>query len=365
MHVALIVDEERLLHEQPTLNRLSIGLIGEGVRLTRVVPEPIVSAAVDEGEQRIALATRVAAPMRVLPWMRRDRASRLVAAMEKDAPDVLYAMGESAWAVGLDVSRTLDRPLAVDVWSAGQIRSVPRGRAARTVAAYVAPTRPMARSLRERVDPELVCLVPLGVALPSAPRAVLEEPQKSIAIAVIGGARDVPAYRALLNGLSRVVREMPQVQVFLELNGPNEHEIWRHVRKLNLLEHISALTDASQHRALLTRCDILMLPEQFGELRSIMLEAMSLGMPVIAGGDPFLDMLVDDVSASIVEEGDAEEWGRRITRVISEPETARRLGAGARDRVAAEHRSSDQVSRLIDVFERVLTGGSYAFGGQD
>jgi hypothetical protein len=361
MHVALIVDEERLAHEQPTLNRLAIGLIGDGAQVTRIVPESFVSQSVDRGEQRVALASRIPTPMTVLPWMRADRTSRLAESMEKGPPDVLYAMGERAWDLGRDLARRLERPLAIDVWSADQIRRVPRGRRAAPVAAYVTPTRPMAEALRQRIDADLVCHVPMGVAVPSRARSILAAPDQAIALAIIGTGRDVPAYRALLGGLSRAVQQMPQIQSFIELDGPNEHEIWRHARRLELLENVSALTDASQHRALLTRCDLLLVPEQFGDLRSIMLEAMAFGMPVLAANDPFLDMLEDGTTAAIVEMPDAEAWARQLRRLLTEPETARALGAAGRDRVAAAHRSSDQVAALVETFERITSGGTYRF----
>jgi glycosyltransferase involved in cell wall biosynthesis len=364
MHIALIVDEERLVHEQYPLNRLSIGLIGEGVRLTRIVPDVLPARVIDEDEQRMALATRLAAPMKVLPWVRRERSEQLVEAMEKGLPDVLYALGADAWALGLDLARRLTRPLVIDIFSPAQIRSAPRGRGASCIAGYVAPTRPMAEALRHRVDPGLVCLVPPGVAAPPEPRAILPDPERSIALAVIGGGRDVPAYRALLGGLNRIVRQRPQTQIILELAGPREHEIWRYARQLELLENVSAITDASQHRALLTRCDMLLMPERYGELRSIMLEAMVFGMPVVAAHDPYLDMLVDGESASIVPAPEPEEWARRLEHLLGDPEAARALGLVARERIASRHRSSDHVARLLETFERIVRGGAFPFDAE-
>ncbi|MCP3904533.1 MAG: glycosyltransferase family 4 protein [Planctomycetes bacterium] len=361
MHVAMILDEERLRHEHRLLNRLAIGLMGEGLTLTRIVPEMPESPALDEDEQRVGLAHRLETLMSVLPWVRKERTARLTESLEKTPPDVLYAVGEDTWNLGLDLARALERPLAIEIWATGQVRKVPRGRAAGPIAGYVAPTTPMAQALGERVDPELVCVVPPGVGLPVEPRMVLEDPERSVALAVLGGGRDVPAYRALLTGLSGVIRRMPQVQVFLELDGPNDHEIWRHARRLELLENISSFTDVAQHRALLTRCDVLLMPEQYGELRSILLEAMSFGMPVIASADAFIDMLVDGETASIVGRPDPEEWNRHLIRLLTDPAAARELGAGARERIATGHRSSDQVRELVSVLKRIVTGEVYPF----
>ncbi len=361
MHVALIVDEERLVHEHTSLNRLSIGLIGEGVQLTRIIPDELTSQAVDQGEQRVALAAKIQTPMRVLPWSRRDRTDRIFEAMEKEPPDVIYALGEEAWDLGRDMAKAMDRPLAVDVCSAVDVRRVPRGRAASAVACYITPTGPIAALLRKRVDPGLICHVPMGVALPAEPRKIFTDPDSAIALAIVGSARDVPAYRALLGGLSRVTRKMPQVQAFLELCGPNEHEIWLHARRLDLMGNVSAITDAARHRALLTKCDILLMPERYGELSSLLLESMAFGIPVIAGDDPFLDMLVDGESAIIIKQADAEGWARQLQRLLTDPDAARSLGQAGREHVATHHRSSDQVSKLIKQFQRIVGGGVYQF----
>ena len=361
MHVALIMDEERLEREHAALNRLTIGLIGEGVQLTRIVPETFLSQAGDEREQRVALAAKLQTQMRVLPWMRRDRVERLAEAMEKGTPDVLYALGERAWDLGMDLAKALRRPLMIDVWRAVHARRAPRGRRASVVACYTATTRPLAEALRQRVDPGLICLVPPGVALPKEPRSILTDPDNAIALAIIGGGRDVATYRGMLGGLARVVRQMPQVQAFLELCGPNEHEIWRTAQRLELLANLSAITDAAQHRSLLTRCDVLIMPEQLGELRSLMLEAMAFGMPVIAREDPFLEKLIDDESAYIIRDGHADEWAEQLSHLLTHPDEARALGLAARQCIADNHRSSDQAASLIEAFQRIMTGGAYPF----
>jgi hypothetical protein len=61
MHVAMIIDEERLRQEHTMLNRLAVGLIDQGVRLTRIVPDRLEVEAVWRSEQRIALAEELLA----------------------------------------------------------------------------------------------------------------------------------------------------------------------------------------------------------------------------------------------------------------------------------------------------------------
>jgi len=80
VHIAMIVDDERLEAEQAMLNRLSVGLIGEGARLTRIVPEG--NGSDSEWEKAIALASRIVYQRRVVPWMRTQRVRRIIEQMD-------------------------------------------------------------------------------------------------------------------------------------------------------------------------------------------------------------------------------------------------------------------------------------------
>jgi hypothetical protein len=361
MHIALIVDEERLARERTTLHRLSLALIDQGAQLTRVIPSALPAALREDDQRRLPPAARLTAPMIVLPWMRRSRAAALAEAMERSEPDVIYAVGRRAWQVGLGLARLTDRQAALDVSSAEQVRQVPRERTPRAIGAYIAPTARLAEALKTRVEPDLVSLVPPGVAVPSVPHRILGAPHSAIALAIVGAGRDLSAYRALLNGLARIMRALPQVHAFLELREPHDPGIWRCIRELDLMSRISSIADAAQHRALLTRCDVLLVPEAMGEVSSVTYEAMAAGMPVIAVEDPIADWQVGDQAAVVLGSSDAGQWESQLQRLLTHPDRARAIGLAGRERVAGHHRSSDQAAKLLATFGRMIRGGNLPF----
>jgi glycosyltransferase involved in cell wall biosynthesis len=361
MHIAVIIDAERLASEHPMLNRLCVALIDDGAQLTRIIPADQAGEHVEQDERRIALAARIDVPLRVLPWMKRARAERLAESLGSGTPDVLYAVGAQAWPIALELADVIQRSVAIDVWSARSARRVPRRAAAARVGAYVAATESLARLLRQVVEPELVSHVPLGISMPPEPHAVFAAHESAIGAAVIGAGRDVPAYTAMLAAIRRLIKDYPQLKVFMELRGHSRHEVWRCARRLDLLGHVSTVASAAHHRALFTRCDLLLLPERFGEMRSIMLEAMASGMPVVASHDPVRDMLVADETALIVHETNSGEWTHQIGRLISQPERARQLGLVGRSRIASHWRTVDQAKALLDTFDRMIRGGSLTF----
>jgi glycosyltransferase involved in cell wall biosynthesis len=361
MHICLIIDEERLGREQVLIQRLATGLIEREVRLTAVGPEDPDGPFLPEDTTGSDALERISIAARIAPWMRRGEARRVAQLMEGDPPDLIYAIGEQSWRLGLDVARTLQRPVIFAIWSAELVARVPHSGADVHVEGYIVPSEPIAEAVRQRVDPELVSVVPTGVIPPREPRNILADPESCVAIAIIGSGQDVGAYRGLLTALSRLVREFPQIQACLELRGPHEHEIWRMASRLELLGNVSAIVDAAMHRALLTGCDLLVSPERLGQVRSIVLQAMANGMPVVASADPYLDMLIPDETAVVVSPPEPAMWVRALSQLISSPEAARGLGGSSRTWVSSNHKLSTHVDALRQAFDQVVSGGAHTF----
>jgi hypothetical protein len=358
MHLGLIVGEERLDNEREMLDRLVAGLVDAGDEVTRFLPETDESHASDQPEPVVS----VAVPMHVPPWLAKARARQMAGAVEKTMPDLVYAIGEDAWPLGVQLAGEIERPVAIDVWCESQTRAAPKRRGAGHIGAYIAPTAPLADKLSQRVGRDLVSIVPMGVPVADTAPTPPADPERSISVAIMGPGRDMHAYTAMLTALQRVVRELPQVQAVIELREPHAHAIWREANRLDLLGNLSAITDASPLRALLTRCDVLLVPEASGEMRSLLLEAMAAGMAIVAADDPALDLLVDGVTAAVVGgRPHPEHWGSAIRRVLTSPHHAASLGREAHRRVLLKHRVRDHVHGLRGTFERIMSGGSYSF----
>jgi hypothetical protein len=360
VHVALVIDDERLYREHGAINRLSVALMAEGVQLTRIVPDTLLDIE-PRYEQVMGLARRFGVPFHVLPWMRRARCASIVEDLEKTPVEVVHVIGERGWTLGLDVGTAFDCPVSIELDKGSQVLRVPRGRGGRNVAAYIAPTMPIAEAMQLRVDSDLVSYVPTGVAIPPRPRRVFENVSESIAITILGKATDLAVYRAMLDALARLTKRYPQLQLFLELPSKRSHEIWRHAQRVGLLPRLSAISHAADHRALITRCDLALLPESGGAVRTVCLELVARGVPVIGTSDPWLDFLIEGETAAIVGGLDVDEWDGRIGTLIEHPEMARAHGLRARDWMMANRPSSAQAARLVTTLTRSVSGTALPF----
>lgn len=346
------------------LKRLVIGLIDQGVRLTRIVPDRLEVESVLATERSLELVPRLQTPMKVLPWLRGRRAEELATAMERSLPDVIYATGRASWPIAIDLADEIERPIALDIWSSEIAANAPRNRSARNIAGYVAATAPLATALRQRVDSELVSLVPIGVAVPSSPPKRSRSADDLISAAIVGSGQDLPAYRTVLAALERIHREINQLQVVLELRGPHEHDIWRLVDRSGMHPFISPIRDAAMHRRLVSQCDVLITPESCGEVNSLLLDCMAVGMTLVACEDSVLDMLEHDITAIMLPRQQPDAWEGRLRRALGNIEVSRHVGAAARSVIARHHRSSQHVARLAETFEKIVSGETYSFERQ-
>ncbi|MEM7230397.1 MAG: glycosyltransferase family 4 protein [Planctomycetota bacterium] len=366
MHLTIFLDQERLDAEPHRFNAILERLCDADHTINCIVPA-------DHGSRMIELdespdedthpnVTRYRIPMNVLPWTRRLVARRIAETLEPNGTEVIWALGTDSWQVASDVARRMECPVALDVWCPAVARRAVRLRGA-PIASYMVPTRALADWMRERVDPDIVSLVPPGVSDGQTTEFGLSAMNDGpICLGIIGRGRDASAYAALLGGVRQVVSEYSAVQLFMELAGRAEHEIWRQVQHLDLLDRTSTFTSAVGVRTLVARCHALLLPERYGEINTIMLEAMRDGVPIIASADPALAGIVDQETALLVEDQSATAWAHQLRHLLGHLDEVELLAREAANRVRTAYRLDRQVEILTGTFERMVRGDAFEFG---
>lgn len=361
MHVAMVLDAERLLHERSMLNRLCIALIGEGVQVTRVVPQEVGDEAHED--EAVALAGRATYPTQVAWWGRGERVRKLAERFGKSPPDVLVVVGIRAWQLTCELGKHLQRPVVIEAWSWQAAKRLAPRLAPEQGMMVICPTEPLAKLARRRLrsSPVEVEVVRWGVPYPDVPTPALSRHEDVITLAVLGPARQDRWHRSFIPALSRWVREMPQALVTYELDGRCAHKVWRLLRGEKLLDRVAGITRAGAHRSLLTQCDALIVPEPTWEVRSIVIEAMAAGVPIIAREDQALDFLLPDETATVLSLPTSDSWLESLRRLGTQTDTVKEIAMRAREQARVRHRVSQQAEQITRLLERVINGGSLPF----
>lgn len=109
------------------------------------------------------------------------------------------------------------------------------------------------------------------------------------------------------------------------------------------------------------------LPSRIEGLSQSLLEAMALGLPVVAsnaGGNP--DLVRDGKTGLLVPPLDPMAWARALETLLADPAQMARMGAAGRDLVAREYTIERTAERTEAVYRTAIArrGGDTAVGGE-
>ncbi len=184
---------------------------------------------------------------------------------------------------------------------------------------------------RTRYSPEAV-----GADEVRALRAELQLGDDPVVLMV---AEFVPGKRHadLLRAFAAVCRDgrTPTPRLLLAGRGPLEAAIARQAAALGIADRVHALGLRPDVPVLMRAGRLLVLPSDREGLPRCVLEAMSMGLPVVGTRVRGTEELLEDGCGTLVDVGDVDALAAAIGRVLAEPRTAAEAARRARARVAS------------------------------
>ncbi len=394
MHVALMLDEIRLHDEIAWFNRTVVGLVSAGLQITRILPESAPhQSAVD-------LTSSIPMPAAVFPWTRKAVRTQLAEQLSATGVELLHVMGRSQWDDALALADMLNIPVVFDVWNAADASAAVRIIRSQSAAALFAASDGIADLLRKSVDPSLVCTIPIGIYVDrseeshkhanaqSAPATTSVSPenedssemdvieadnnddddpptrrQTGLSIVVAGQDAKYQDMLQLLDGFHGLHLRVPEVMLFANLKPALSRRIWEAARQRNLLEQMSLIPDLESNRNLVLNADILIVPSVSGRCGSVLLEAMSNQMVIIAAADAcatFPSHMAGQYEIPVQSSGltRSKDWASAFEMLLFQPSVRTAQGEQAQQWVGEHHLNTIQVTRLNEAYDTILTGGS-------
>lgn len=362
MHAALLANTAWLDDELTTFQQLTVGLIDEQVTLTRIVPAAVGSAG-GLSDSPI-LGRKITWPESRYATLDHRRLVRLADQLDADGVDVLHALHRNLWHPAAVIGDQLDLPVVYQASAAEDVDQAARllKQINPTRSVFAVTTAPLAAELRQRLDN----LVRVETILPGVhvrdPALNQRTPGEAPCVAVCGDGVMDEAYQTFMEGLRLVIDDRPDVQFFFDGQRTDQHQVWKAARKLELLSNLSFVPRRLGHRQMLLMADGIVHPQALHRSRGVTLLAMAHAMPVLSLADPYLDYLVADHTAWLLEEGTADGWAELLMRLVLDPDAAADLGLRARAWVHDERVASDQIERVLNLY-RSVTGEPIAFPG--
>jgi colanic acid/amylovoran biosynthesis glycosyltransferase len=179
----------------------------------------------------------------------------------------------------------------------------------------------------------------------------------------VGRFVDKKAPQLVLLAFAAVVEACPEARLTMIGDGPLLEACRQLVGALHI-SHAVELAGPCSHAEVAARMRLARgliqhsVRTSYGDAEGTpvaVLEAGAAGLPVVAtrhGGIP--DVVVDEVTGLLVDEGDVRGMAERVVRLVREPELAATLGRAARQRVREQFALRQSIDTLWSILERTI-----------
>jgi glycosyltransferase involved in cell wall biosynthesis len=159
----------------------------------------------------------------------------------------------------------------------------------------------------------------------------------------------------LLEALARVRKEGIDARLLLVGGGPYERAIRQQIAQLGLADCVDLAGELTPKQVIerLRLCDLFCIPSFSEGLPVSMMEAMAVGVPVVAtsiAGIP--ELAVDGQTALTVPPANPEALAHSLRRLATDDELRSRLARNARSRVEQMHDLNRNAAQLLRLFQQ-------------
>lgn len=220
---------------------------------------------------------------------------------------------------------------------------------------------------RERISPRRVSVIRNGVVTPATEPVSTEDvelmrrelglPEQSRIILSVGRLVEEKGYSCLLESIPIVLARVPEATFSIAGDGPIRASLEERASQLGIAEAVRFLGKRSDVGYLLRAIDVYVQPSLREGLPLSLLDAMAVGIPVVAttaGG--IKEVVRDEENGLLVPPDDPQSLAVALIRILENGPLRSKLSRSARDHVRL-HCSAD---RMCEEYRRIFreTAGS-------
>lgn len=158
--------------------------------------------------------------------------------------------------------------------------------------------------------------------------------------------------------LAEIARLAPQLSFLVIGDGPLGASLRARVAALSLQHRFTFLGSLGHADALqaLASARTLVLPSLWEGLPMAVIEAMHLGLPIVATDTPGLrEMIVEGETGHLVASGNAQGFADRLTDILNDGANQAAMAEAAKRRAAALFSLEQQLAQHVDLYRRLIT----------
>lgn len=351
LHVLLLTGRFEVRGSCAYSLRLAKGLPSRGIAPQVICPD----AQLVDPAQRRSLGLREV-PRLDSPLWGRLSVSLLARELIRNPPRMIHVQSRRVLWQGNWLARRLRLPLVVTVHDHPQPHEkLPVDRL--WCRRIIAVSESVRSDILSRTDlpGELVSVIASGVE--TGHQLECPVPFEPTHVPVVGTAGPLEAVKGVpffLSAAQQVLETGRDVEFVVAGAGPEEANLRYLARQLGIAGRVTFVPYLFDFAKSLKAMDVFCLPSLQQGLGTIMLEAMSLGRPVIASGvGGVFSVVRDGETGLIVPPSNSGELARRILELLNDPVRARAIGTAARHLVEGQFNVDRMVDQTAELYRAV------------
>jgi glycosyltransferase involved in cell wall biosynthesis len=187
------------------------------------------------------------------------------------------------------------------------------------------------------------------------------EPPKTMKLAIVARLAAQKGHHVLLEAIRDVAHSIPSVHLLVigHEDDLTIAELQGYARQLDIVDNVTFLGFRADIAQLTRDVDLFLLPSLWEGFGLVLIEAMALGLPVVASRvGPIPEVVLDGETGKLVPPGNAAALAQAIRELLESPDTTLTMGQRGRERVEREF----SVRMMMDQIERLYSELTSAVG---
>jgi len=181
------------------------------------------------------------------------------------------------------------------------------------------------------------------------------KPQEDVIVVSLARLARAKGLDVLLHAAKLLEPDFPNLRIVLAGTGPEAGRLKALVERLGLLEMVRLPGLIVEQADLLAIADMYAHPARHEPFPNAILEAMSMGLPVVAsrvGG--IVDQVVDGESGLLVPANDPSALATGLRQLLSDPELRRAMGEAALARQQSEYSIDAMLAGFASAYDHAI-----------
>jgi glycosyltransferase involved in cell wall biosynthesis len=164
------------------------------------------------------------------------------------------------------------------------------------------------------------------------------------------------AYHDLISAMVQVRQQLPNVKLVIAGVGHLGDQLSAQIDSLNIGDTVELLGLRDDVPELLAASDIFVMSSHWEGLPLAALEAMAMGLPLIATSVGELPYLINKDNGILVDPGQPRQLGKAIIELLKNPERRKEMGQNSRKLVEEKYRHDIWQREMVQLYSEVLNG---------